>query len=303
MRCAASVERSRRLTVQYGGVTGAQTKRPDTAVVPDDARLSGVVVITGAANGIGRATAIAAASFGAAVAVCDRDADGLATLVDELTRSGIAASDVVARVLDVRDDVAVSELALDLDGRFGTVSGLVNNAGGTYRCAFADSSPKGDRALIDTNFTSVLGVTRAFVPMMVPGSSIVNVTSSEAFQAAPGFGVYAAMKAGVENLTRTLALELGGRGIRVNCVSPDGIPTHGDASLSAEVLAESDFLPPPLPPLGRFADPSECASVIVFLLGGLASFVTGSSVHVDGGLHAAGGWHRRASDAPPSGAG
>jgi len=266
----------------------------DPVLSPDDARLSGVVVVTGAANGIGRATALTAASFGAFVVVCDRDADGLATLVDELTGSGLDPHGVIAQVLDVRDDDAVAAFAAAVERRFGTVSGLVNNAGGTYRSAFADSSPKGDRALIDTNFTSVLGVTRAFLPLMAQGSSIVNVTSSEAFQAAPGFGVYAAMKAGVENLTRTLALELGGLGIRVNSVSPDGIPTHGDASLSAEVRSESEFLPPPLPPLGRFATPAECASAIVFLLGGLSSFVTGASLHVDGGLHAAGGWHRRA---------
>ncbi len=263
---------------------------------PDDARLDGrVVVVTGAANGIGRATALTAAAFGARVAVCDRDADGLATLVDRLTCDDLVASpaDAHASVLDVRDDEAVQRFTAEVGERFGVVHGVVNNAGGTYRAPFTESSAKGDRSLIDENFTSVVAVTRAFLGLMVDGGSVVNVTSSEAFQAAPGFAVYAAMKAGVENLTKTLALELGERAIRVNSVSPDGIPTHGDEALAESVRATSPFLPPPLPPIGRFASPEECASVIVFLLGDLARFVTGTALHVDGGLHAAGGWHRR----------
>lgn len=268
---------------------------------PADAELRGVIVVTGAAAGIGRATALAAASFGAGLALCDRDADGLATLVDELNTSGLVMGpeDCHAEVLDVRDADAVAAFADAVRGRFGGVVGLVNNAGGTYRAAFADSSAKGDRSLVDENFTSVIGVTRAFLPLMGAGSAIVNVTSSEAFQAAPGFAVYAAMKAGVENLTRTLALELGDRGIRVNSVSPDGIATRADLSLGEGVQADSAFLPPPLPPLGRLGEPEECAAVIVWLLGDLARFVTGTSVHVDGGLHAAGGWHRRMPAGPP----
>lgn len=262
---------------------------------PEDAELRGTVVVTGAASGIGRATALTAASFGAAVAVCDRDADGLATLVDELTAEGLVMGpeDVHAEVLDVRDLEAVESFSTAVADRFGSVSGLVNNAGGTYRAAFTDSSPKGDRSLIDENFTSVVAVTRAFLALMGPGASIVNVTSSEAFQAAPGFAVYAAMKAGVENLTRTLALELAERGVRVNSVSPDGILTSGEEPLTDAVQELSEFLPPPVSPLGRFGAPEECASVIVWLLGDLARFVTGTAVHVDGGLHAAGGWHRR----------
>lgn len=273
---------------------------PDPVPIPtvSDAGLAGrTVVITGAARGIGRATALTAASFGARLAVCDRDADGLATLVDRVQQDGLVDSpdDIHARVLDVRDDDAVSDFAAFVADRFDAVHGLVNNAGGTYRARFVDSSAKGDRSLVDENFLSVVSVTRAFLPQMPAGASIVNVTSSEAFQAAPGFSVYAAMKAGVENLTKSLALELGDRSIRVNCVSPDGIPTHGDEALADAVRSESEFLPPPLPPLGRFAAPEECASVIVFLLGELSRFVTGAGIHVDGGLHAAGGWHRRAT--------
>jgi NAD(P)-dependent dehydrogenase (short-subunit alcohol dehydrogenase family) len=274
--------------------------RNDATGLPEDfgaerVRLDGrSVVVTGAANGIGRATALAVARFGADVAVCDRDAEGLAGLESEVTALGRRC---VSVVLDVRDGDAVSSFAGEVGRTFGLVDGLVNNAGGTFRSAFMDASPRGDRALVDENFTSVLGMTRAAVPLMERGGSIVNVTSSEAFQAAPGFAVYAAMKAALENLTRTLALELADAGIRVNSVSPDGIPTAGDEELAAATRADASFRPPPLPPSGRFAGPQECASVIVFLLGDLSCFVTGSAVHVDGGIHAAGGWHRAVTDA------
>jgi NAD(P)-dependent dehydrogenase (short-subunit alcohol dehydrogenase family) len=258
-------------------------------------RLDGrTVVVTGAANGIGRATALAVARFGADLAVCDRDAEGLGTLEAQVTALGRRCVPVV---LDVRDGDAVSSFAGEVGRTLGPVDGLVNNAGDTFRSAFMDASPRGDRALVDENFTSVLDVTRAVVPLMERGGSIVNVTSSEAFQAAPGFAVYAAMKAAQENLTRTLALELADAGIRVNAVSPDGIPTAGDEELAAATRTASAFRPPALPPVGRFGGPEECASVIVFLLGDLSCFVTGSAVHVDGGIHAAGGWHRAVTDA------
>jgi 3-oxoacyl-[acyl-carrier protein] reductase len=266
--------------------------RNPTSLGPDDVLLDGrTIVVTGAANGIGRATALLAARFGASVALCDRDADGLASLVQEIDPTGARAR---AITMDVRDADAVGTWAVEVGEAFGAVDGLVNNAGGTFRAAFTDSSAKGDQALVAENFTSVVNLTRGFVPLMAGRSaSVVNVTSSEAFQAAPGFAIYAAMKAAQESLTKTLALELAAHGIRVNSVSPDGIPTSGDEALAEATQAASEFLPPPVPPLGRFAPPEDCAAVIVFLLGDLSRFVTGSAVHVDGGLHAAGGWHRR----------
>ena len=256
---------------------------------PTDVALTGrTIVVTGAARGIGRATARAVAAFGGDLALVDRD-PSVDRLADELRGAGRR---VVADTLDVRDRPRVEEFAARVGDGFGVVHGVVNNAGGTYRAEFLDSSPRGDAALVAENFTSVVDVTRSFVPLMSQGGSVVNVTSSEAFQAAPGFAVYSAMKAAQEQLARTLALELADRGIRVNCVSPDGMPTEGDAELAAAVAESSSFRPPPVPPWGRFAPPSACASVIVFLLGDLAGFVTGASIAVDGGLRAAGGWHR-----------
>ena len=120
--------------------------------------------------------------------------------------------------------------------------------------------------------------------MAARGGSIINVTSIEAHRAAPGFAVYSAMKAAVANLTQSLALELGPRRIRVNCVAPDVIPTPGVGPMDVHT---------PLPIGGEVDD---VAAAVVFLAGDLARFVTGTTIHVDGGNLAAGGWHRRADD-------
>ncbi|WP_113699405.1 SDR family NAD(P)-dependent oxidoreductase [Nonomuraea lactucae] len=248
------------------------------ALSPDGILLTGrVAVITGAARGLGRAIADAFAVFGAHVAVCDRD----------------RPEGELAMTLDVRDPVAVDVFARAVEERWGRVDVLVNNAGGTFHAAFADTSVRGERTLVEENFTQATGMIRRLLPLMGEGASIVNVTSGEAHQAAPGFAVYAAMKAALESLTRSLALELAPRGIRVNAIAPDALPTEGELEMR-EVAPEGSlpYEPARLPPLGRLGEPSDAAAVALFLAGDLARFVTGTTVHVDGGIHAAGGWRR-----------
>jgi NAD(P)-dependent dehydrogenase (short-subunit alcohol dehydrogenase family) len=241
-----------------------------------------VVVITGAAQGIGLATATLCARFGARVAVCDRVEEGLDGAPHDL-----------ARVLDVRDTRARDAFVADVVRELGRVDVLVNNAGGTFFAPFLDVSDKGDDTLWRENFGHVTSLIRSVVPHMRAGGAIVNVTSIEAHQAAPGFAVYGAMKAALAHLTRSLALELAPRGIRVNAIAPDAIPTSGDHDLRAEMLAAgAAYEPAVVPPLGFMGEPADAAAVIVFLAGDLARFVTGTTVHVDGGNWAAGGWRR-----------
>ncbi len=243
-----------------------------------------VVVVTGAAAGIGRATARCCARFGAQIAVCDRVGDGL--------EDGMAPGSL-ARVLDVRDHTARDAFVDEVIDRFGRIDVLVNNAGGTFFAPFLEVSPGGEAALLAENFGHVTALVRRAVPHMPPGGAIVNVTSIEAHQAAPGFAVYGAMKAALAHLTRTLALELAPAGLRVNAIAPDAIPTSGDHDARAAMLAAgATYEPAVVPPLGFLGDAEDAAAVIVFLASDLARFVTGTTVHVDGGNWAAGGWRR-----------
>ena len=247
-------------------------------------------MVTGAAQGIGEAIALTLARFGAHVAVCDKLPDGLATTVADIEAS---ARRVVGEEMDVRDDDAVERfLGTGRRRSSGAVDVLVNNAGGGFHAAFMDVSPKGRTALVNENFTQVASFINGCVPLMTAGGSIVNVTSIEAFRAGPGFGIYSAMKAAVENLTKTLALELADRRIRVNTIAPDVIPTPGDAGLVDASGASSENehgFTQPWPDIGSTWD---CAAAAVFLASDLGRFVTGSTVHVDGGTHAASGWRR-----------
>ena len=240
-------------------------------ITPERILLTGrIAIVTGAAVGIGRTIADAYRAFGAEVAVCDRDADNLRTL-----------DAAVTGVLDVREGPAVERFVAEVADRLGRVDVLVNNAGGGFRSPFLDVRAKGQQALVDENFTSVTNFVREVVPLMTTGGSIINLTSIEAHRAAPGFAIYAAMKAAVANLTKSLALELGDRGIRVNCIAPDDIPTPGVGELAFET---------PLDDLGHVDD---VAGAALFLACDLSRFVTGSTIHVDGGNLAAGGWRRK----------
>jgi 3-oxoacyl-[acyl-carrier protein] reductase len=257
-------------------------------LTPESIGLPGrVAVVTGAARGIGRATAVLLGQAGARVALCDRAGDelaGTARLLDD--------GDPVVGVFDVRDADAVEAFVGQVGERHGRIDVLVNNVGGTFVAPFLGTSVRAEAALIAENFTQATSFVRHVVPRMPEGGSIVNVTSIEAHQAAPGFAVYAAMKTGLASLTRTLALELAPRGIRVNAVAPDGVGGGDDDLRETFLASDVPYAPPERPPLGRSGEPADAAAAILFLAGDMARFVTGTTVHVDGGTHAAGGWHR-----------
>ncbi len=259
------------------------------ALAPSIVRLDDrIAVVTGAGRGIGAATAVALARFGADVAIFDMDPSGVDPTAEMIRDAGRRC---VSGVLDARDSDAVAEFMERVRTELGRIDVLVNNAGGTFWAQFSDTSPNGEQALMRENFGTVTNCVRHGVPHMSDGASIVNVTSVEAYHSAPGFGVYAAMKAAVQQFTKTLAVELGSRSIRVNCVAPDMVPTPGDADLAQDSLHMIDGLFPT--PLRRMGDVNECAAVIVFLASDMASFVNGSSIPVDGGTVAAGAWKTR----------
>jgi NAD(P)-dependent dehydrogenase (short-subunit alcohol dehydrogenase family) len=247
-------------------------------ITPDSVLLTGRrAVVTGAAQGIGAAIAITFARFGADVAICDRDPDGLGRTAGEIETLGRHAH---AELLDVRQADSVNAWVEPLD----RVDVLVNNAGGGFEAAFLDVNEKGQDALIRENFASVTHCVRACVPKMPDaGGSIITITSIEAHRAAPGYAVYSAMKAALVNLSHTLALELGGRNIRVNCIAPDVIPTPG---IGGAVPVKT-----PLPYAGSVDD---VAAAALYLASDWSRFVTGTTIHVDGGNLAAGGWGRSA---------
>lgn len=252
---------------------------------------SHTVVVTGAARGIGRAVASAFASAGASLVLCDRLGPELQATRADLAGLGV---EVDATVLDVRDRPSVIAWASAVATAPGSVSVLVNNVGGGFVAPFMDLSPNAQAALVAENFTQVADVTRAFVPLMGEGGAIVNITSIEGHRAGPGFAVYSAMKAAVENLTKTLALELAPRGIRVNAVAPDMISTPGDDELAADAAALSSDAH--ATPLGRYGAPADVAGPVLFLASPLAGFVTGTSIGVDGGNGAALGWRRSSTN-------
>ena len=249
-----------------------------------------VVLITGGAAGIGSAAASLFAECGAIVVTCDRNES-----LDE-------GDDPLHRVLDVRDGDALRGFVELVAKRFGRIDVVVNNAGGSFVSSFLEISPKGEATLIAENFTQVTNLVRLTVPHLAPAGSIINVTSIEGHRAAPGYSIYAAMKAAQANLAKTLALELASAGIRINCVAPDAIQTEGTLALADQnspltaVRMPGGYGLNSGPPLGAWGTGRDGAGPIVFLASNLARFVTGVTLHVDGGNLAAGGWHRENSD-------
>lgn len=252
---------------------------------PAAALLTGrVAIVTGGGSGIGRGIAAGFAAFGARAAIWDQDATTCAAAAAEVSGVGIPT--------DVRDPDQVDEALARTIAELGPVSILVNNAGGVFSSPLLETTPKGWDALLRSNLGHVLLCTQRIARSMVDAGtsgSIINVTSIEGTRAAPGYAAYAAAKAGVISLTKTAALELAPHGIRVNALAPDITLTEGLAAVAPEGSEEhfGDVVP-----MGRAGHVDEMAGAAVFLASALSSYVTGQTIHVDGGTEAAGGWYR-----------
>src|SRR6202453_79530 len=242
-----------------------------------------VAVVTGGGAGIGRGIAAGLKAFGAQVAIWERNPDSCASAAAEIGALGIAA--------DVRDSAAVDAALAQTSAELGPVTILVNNAGGVFWSGILDTSENGWDALYKSNLRHVYlctqRVARNLVEQKLPGS-IISVTSIEGVRAAPGYATYAAAKAGVISYTKTAALELAPHGIRVNALAPDITLTEGIMAVAPEGSEEKFGL---TVPLGRAGHVDEMAGAAVFLAGQLSSYITGQTIHVDGGTQASSGWY------------
>lgn len=263
-----------------------------------DILLSGkTAFITGGGAGIGRGIALGFAEFGADVAILDINAEAaeeVAALVRAKGRKALAIN------ADVTDRAAVRAAIGQIVAELGRLDILVNNAGGTRPLKLLDMVDKQLDKRIDLNLASLFVASQAAAKAMIAGGqggSIINIASIEGLRAAPNHAVYAACKAGMVNFTRTAALELGLHGIRVNCIAPDVIFTEAMARNSPDALspefraAHNRYFP-----LGRVGNFDDCAGAAIFLASPMASYVTGTTINVDGGTYAASGWTRDKND-------
>jgi NAD(P)-dependent dehydrogenase (short-subunit alcohol dehydrogenase family) len=260
-----------------------------------------VAFVTGGGGGIGRAIALGLADMGADVAVVEVIPERCEEVAARIAERGRKCLTFAVNVMDAD---RLSEAVEEAGRHFGRLDILVNNAGGVSRRAFLDLQPKNWRRHIDLNLVSVLAATSSAVPIMIAGGrggSVINVTSIEGSRAAPGYAVYAACKAGVNNLTRTLALEFAEHGIRVNTIAPDYTVTPGIRGNFTGPVDESKWYNPGPSgqesirrriPLERAGIDEECGRAAVFLASRMASYVTGTVLPVDGGSWASSGWVR-----------
>jgi 3-oxoacyl-[acyl-carrier protein] reductase len=244
------------------------------------------VLITGAASGMGRATAHLFADEGARVAVVDLGAERVLAVVDEIRAvHGHAAAE--GFVTDVGDLAALHQLVDGVVGAFGGVDVLINNAGmSAVSSAFQDeeSFETTWARTLDVNLTAHVRLTRLCLPYLQQapnGGRVVNIASTESIVATAGISAYSATKAAVTGLTRSLAVELGRHGVLVNCICPGPIRTGMTDAIpeeAKEVYAKRRV------PLRRYGDPEEVAHMTLNLCLPSASFVNGTTIPVDGGM-------------------
>ncbi|MEY4869817.1 MAG: hypothetical protein RIS11_1011 [Pseudomonadota bacterium] len=243
-----------------------------------------VAIVTGAAGGMGRATALLFAAEGAKVAVCDLDAAGCEAVVAEISAAGGTA---LACPLDVGDHDAIKRNVEKITGHFGGIDILVNNAGISAFCPLDAGNEYDmiwDRALA-IMLTAHQRMVRAALPWLRKSDAarIVNIASTEGLGATPGDTPYVAAKTGVTGLTRGLAVDLGKEGITVNCICPGPIRTGMTDKVSE---ADKAVFANRRTALRRYAWPEEVAHMTLSLVLPAASYVTGAVIPVDGGLTA-----------------
>ncbi|WP_310961229.1 SDR family oxidoreductase [Nocardioides terrisoli] len=261
-----------------------------------------VAMVTGGASGLGRGIATALALAGATVAVAGRNTQTLAAFAAEMRREGCAIKTVTC---DVRDPEAIVAAVDTAEGSLGTLDLLVNNAGATFSVPAEDLTPNGFRAVVETDAFGTFFMCQAFAKrLFIAGKAgaILNITSTSPITGNPGRVHGGVGKAGVDSLTKSLAVEWGPRGIRVNALAPGYTPTQGvdtATRMGTDRIGHLARVAQSVP-LRRVGTIADIAWTSVFLLSPAASFITGASLTVDGGKWLSSGRYFDASGATPA---
>jgi peroxisomal 2,4-dienoyl-CoA reductase len=239
-----------------------------------------VALITGGGTGICRGIALAFAEHGCHVAVTSRSMEHLEPTRDELRAKGVRA---VAKAADVRDAAAVGEMVAAVASELGRIDILINGAAGNFVCLAENLSPNGFGTVVDIDLKGTFNVSRAaHAHLKARGGSIVNISATLPYLGTMGQAHASAAKAGIDSLTRTLAVEWGPHGIRVNGIAPGPIDgTEGVRRLTTGKSRESALMNCPLGRLGTTAD---IANAALYLVSDAASYVNGVTLVIDGGL-------------------
>jgi 3-oxoacyl-[acyl-carrier protein] reductase len=240
-----------------------------------------VVLVTGAASGMGRAIAHLFADEGGRVAVTDRDPEGVAAVVEEIVAAG---GDATGWVLDVADAAAIVRVVYEIAERVGPIDILVNDAGVSIPVEIAaDDFELAWNTTLTVNLTAQARMIRACLPHLAREGAgrVVNIASTEGLGATPFLSPYTVSKHGVVGLTRSMACELGPMGVTVNCVCPG--PIHTAMTQVIPDDAKERFARRRVP-LRRYGDPEEVAHMVLSLSLPAASYVNGAVLTVDGGL-------------------
>jgi len=261
---------------------------------PEDMSLAGkTALVTGAGRGIGYAIAETLANFSAEVLLLDKDEALLQAAVERITAAGGRA---VGHCVDVTNTAEVNLLAETLVQQGAGMDILVNNVGDHLNLIkpFLQTSEEEWDAIYDINLKQIYRCVRAFAPIIRDagsGGSIINISSIEGYRAIPTCATYGAMKTAISGFVRSLAMELAPYRIRVNAVAPETTETEQvdpKAFTHPQYLEHWDIWNP----MGRWGQPKDTAAAVLYLASNLSEWVTGTTMHVDGGALAAGGWYR-----------